>query len=98
MAKAATIVVIAAILLPASAFGYLVTTFLFAFSGGQYRMVQVVNAGALSVLALVTLVAIVAWWRTSSNGAIKWTAIATGIAWPAAIAVEWALSFELGAT
>ena len=97
MSRTASIVVIAAILLPTSAFGYLVTTFLFAFSGGQYRMVQVVNAGALLVVGLVTVVAIVAWWRTSPDGAIKWTAIATGIAWLAAIAVEWALSFEFGA-
>lgn len=98
MTKAATMVVIAAILLPVSAFGYLVTTFLFAFSGGQYRMVQVVNAGALLVVALVTVVAILAWWRSSSNAAIKWTAIAIGIAWPAAIVIEWVLSFALGAS
>ena len=31
--------------LVAAAFGYLVTAFLYAFSGGQYRMVTVVNIG-----------------------------------------------------
>lgn len=53
------IVTIAAIVLPAALAGYLVTTFLFAFSGGQYRMVEVVNVGALAVIGLDVLVAAV---------------------------------------
>jgi hypothetical protein len=43
-------VLIGSMVLVAAAFGYLVTTFLFAFSGGQYRMVTVVNTGALAVV------------------------------------------------
>src|SRR5256885_17073323 len=46
------IVAIAGIVLGVAAVGYLVTTFLFAFSGGQYRMVAVVNLGAVAVISL----------------------------------------------
>jgi len=69
------VLVLAAIVLPGAGFGYLVTTFLFAFSGGQYRMVQVVGIGAAFVITVDVLVAVVAWrvrspWRRS-NG-LQW--------------------------
>jgi len=90
------IVAIAAIVLPAAGFGYLVTTFLFAFSGGQSRMVAVVNDGALAVIGLGVLVAVVTWRLRSPVAAIKSTAIATGAGWVAAVIAEWLISFRLG--
>jgi len=91
------IVAIAMIVLGVAAVGYLVTTFLFAFSGGQYRMVAVVNLGAVAVISLGVLVAAVTWIVRSSGEAIKWTAIATGGGWVAALIAEWLISFSLGA-
>ena len=73
------IVAIAGIVLGVAAVGYLVTTCLFAFSGGQYRMVAVVNLGALAVISLGVLVAALMWMVRSSAEAIKWTAIATDV-------------------
>ena len=70
-------VAVTGIVLGVAAVGYLVTTFLFAFSGGQYRMVAVVNLGAVAVISLGVLVAAVKWIVRSSAEAIKWTAIAT---------------------
>ena len=90
-------VAIAVIVLGVAAVGYLVTTFLFAFSGGQYRMVAVVNLGAVAVISLGVLVAAVKWIVRSSAEAIKWTAIATGGGWVAALIAEWLFSFSLGA-
>jgi hypothetical protein len=90
--------VIAAIVLPAAGVAYLVTTFLFAFSGGQNRMVLVVNLGALVVIGLQVLVAVLAWSLRSPAAAVKWTVIATGAGWVAAIIVEWLISFRLGAS
>ena len=90
-------VAIAVIVLGVAAVGYLVTTFLFAFSGGQYRMVAVVNLGAVAVISLGVLVAAVMWMVRSSAEAIKWTAIATGGGWVAAFIAEWLISFSLGA-
>src|SRR2546423_11525259 len=83
------------IVLPSGAFGYLVTTFLFAFSGGQYRMVAVVNVVALMVVALGAGAAAVSWKLRSSAAAVRWTAIATGIAWVPAIVAQWLVSFQL---
>ncbi len=92
------IVAIAAIVLPAAGFGYLVTTFLFAFSGGQSRMVAVVNLGALTMIGLDGVVAAVAWRLRSPAAAVKWTAIATGVGWLATVIAEWLISFRLGAS
>jgi len=89
-------IVIAVVVLAAGAFGYLVTTFLFAFSGGQYRMVAVVNLVALAVVASSFLVAAFVWIHRSPAQALKWAAIATAIGWVAAIAIEFVLSFSLG--
>jgi len=76
---------------------YLVTTFLFAFSGGQYRMVQVVGYGALAVIGATLIFAAVVWRLRSMAAAVKWVAIATGASWAIALIVEWILSFSLGA-
>lgn len=91
-------VAIAAIVLPAAGAGFLVTTFLFAFSGGQSRMVAIVNLGPLAVIGLSILVAAVTWRLRSAAAAIKWTAIASGVGWLAAIVSEWLLSFKFGAS
>jgi hypothetical protein len=90
-------IAIAGIVLLAAGIGYLVTTFLFAFSGGQYRMVTVVNVGALCVIALGLAAAVVGWMIRSPEKAIKWAAFATGIGWPVALIAEWLISFQLGA-
>jgi len=87
---------IAAVVLAAGAFGYLVTTFLFAFSGGQSRMVGVVNLVAVSVVVSSLVVAAIVWVLRSPMHAFQWTAIATVIGWFAAIAIEFVLSFSLG--
>jgi len=91
------ILAIGAIVLGAAAAGYLVTTFLFAFSGGQNRMVVVVNVGGLIVIGLDVLVAAAAWIVRSPADSIKWTAIAAGAGWAAALIAEWVFSFWLGA-
>lgn len=89
-------VAIAVVVLAAGAFGYLLTTFLFAFSGGQFHMVAVVNLVALAVVGSSLVVAAVTWILRSPMHALKWTLIATGAGWVAAIAVEFVLSFSLG--
>jgi hypothetical protein len=76
---------------------YGVTTFLFAFSGGQYRMVTVVNSGAVAVIAAGALSGLLAWRLRSRDVALRAAALATGAAWVAAIFIEWLLSFWLGA-
>jgi len=75
-----------------------VTTFLFAFSGGQYRMVPVVGYGALVVVVTTLVVAVVVWRLRSLAAAVKWAAIATGACWAVALVAEWILSFSLGAS
>jgi hypothetical protein len=95
---ALSIVAVALIVLPATGVGYLITTFLFAFSGGQNRMVAVVNVGALTVIGLDVLVAAVMWRLRSPTAAIKWTAITTGVGWVAAVVADWLISFSLGAS
>ena len=65
--------------LVAAAFGYLVTTFLYAFSGGQYRMVTVVNIGALVVVALGLVVAALTWRLRSPAAAAAAQSAAAGI-------------------
>jgi hypothetical protein len=62
---------IAAVVL-AAAFGYLVTTFFFAFSGGQARMVGVVNLVAVSVVVSSFAVAAVVWVLSSPMHALQW--------------------------
>ena len=88
---------IAAVVLLPSAFMYAVSTFLFAFSGGQYRMVTVVNDVALVVIATCFLAAAVTWRLRSGQAAILAAAISTVASWVAGVIVEWAVSFRLGA-
>jgi hypothetical protein len=76
---------------------YLVTTFLFHFSSGQDRMGPVVNYGALGVVAGTLVLAATVWRIRSPAAALRWTAIATGVAWVAAVVIEWGLSFAFGA-
>ena len=89
-------IAIAVVVLAAGAFGFLVTAFLFAFSGGQYRMVAVVNLVALAVVVSSFLVAAAVWMLRSPTQALKWALIGTAIGWVAAIAIEFVLSFSLG--
>ena len=89
-------IAIATVVLAVGAFGYLVTAFLFAFSGGQFRMVAVVNLVAVAVIATSFVVAAVVWVLRSPMHALQWTAIATVILWFAALVIEFVLSFSLG--
>jgi hypothetical protein len=79
------------------AFMYLVTTFLFDFSGGQYRMGPVVVYGALTVMATTLLVAGIAWKIRSPVAALMGAGVTTALAWAVAVFVEWRISFALGA-
>ena len=75
-----------------SAFMYLVTTFLFHFSGGQARMGPVVDYSALAVIALVILLAVIVWKIRSPTAAVKFAAVTTLVAWVVAVFVEWGFS------
>jgi uncharacterized membrane-anchored protein len=88
-AKAAAAISLIVIVGFASGFMYLVTTFLFHFSGGQVHMGPVVDYGALAVIALLILLAVIIWAVRSPAVAVKYTAIATGVAWAVAVVVEW---------
>jgi hypothetical protein len=91
------ILLIAVIVLIPATFMYLATTFLFAFSGGQYRMVAVVNLGAIAVIALGGASAALGWRLRGAPFAALTAGAATAIGWAAAVGVEWLLSFRLGA-
>jgi hypothetical protein len=80
----------------AGAFMYLVTTFLFGFSGGQYRMGSVVLYGALAAIGAALVVAAIAWRIRSPAAAAASAAIGTAVAWAVAIFVEWRISYVLG--
>lgn len=80
-----------------SGFMYLVTTFLFHFSGGQTRMGPVVDNGALAVTAFSLLTVAIVWRMRSLTAAAICTAVVTPVAWVVAVFVEWRLSFALGA-
>jgi hypothetical protein len=41
--------------------------------------------------------AAIVWRARSPAAAVRWTAIATGVAWVAAIVIEWGLLFAYGA-
>jgi hypothetical protein len=90
------IVIAVAIAVPAVV-GYLLTTFLFAFSGGQYRMVPIVNYAALTMIAIPAVAAAIA-WKVRSGAVAAVTAVAVAIGgWVVALFAEWVLSFWLGA-
>src|SRR2546421_4125828 len=90
-------VAVTGIVLGVAAVGYLVTTFLFAFSGGQYRMVAVVNLGAVAVISLGVLVAAGVGVVGGSPGGIKWAAIGIGGGWLGGLHPQWPVLFLLGA-
>lgn len=73
-------------------FMWLVTTFLFHFSGGQVKMGPVVDYGALVVIALTALLTVITWMVRSPAAALKVGASATAVAWVVAVVVEWAFS------
>src|SRR5215217_7172141 len=84
---------------PVGAVMYAVTTFLFAFSGGQYRMVPVVRGGFWAVGLAVLLGGGLALARTRSlarAGGLMLASAAVG--WLVALGVYWLVSFRLGAT
>ncbi len=91
------IVVIGATIAVSSTFMYLVTTFLFAFSGGQYRMVAVVNIAALVMIAVAVVASVVAWRIRSAVVAAMTATVVCGAGWIATAIIEWVLSFWLGA-
>src|SRR2546426_10690729 len=82
------ILAIGAIVLGAAAAGYLVTTFLFAFSGGQNRMAGVVHVGGLIVVGLDVLLGAAGWILRSPADALSWTALAAGAGWAAALIAD----------
>jgi hypothetical protein len=94
--RAVAIGIVVGVLL-AGAFMYLVTTFLFDFSGGQYRMGPVVVYSALGAISATLVVAAIAWRIRSPSAAAGWAAIATAVTWAVAVFVEWRVSFALGA-
>ena len=77
---------------------YLVTTFLFAFSGGQYRMVPIVDAGPWTVAGAALLLGAVSLVATRSLlRAVQTLVVSTAAGWLLAGVVYWVLSFWLGA-
>ena len=84
---------------PFGAVMYVVTTFLFAFSGAQYRMVPVVQGGFWAVGLLALLAGGTALVRTRSlPRAVGLMLASAAVAWLVAIGVYWIVSFRLGAT
>ena len=96
-ARWTTVLSIALVVGAAAVIMYLVTTFLFHFSSGQYRMGLVVDLAALLVVLGTLVLAAIVWRVRSPAAAVRWTAIATGVAWVAALVIEWGLSFAYGA-
>lgn len=82
----------------AALFGFLVTTFLFAFSGGQFRMQTVVGYGFLAMLVVPIAAAALVWRLRSPVAALVAAFIATAGGWIVTLIVEWVLSFSLGAS
>jgi hypothetical protein len=74
-----------------------VTTFLFDFLGGQYRMGPVVMDGFLAGGVCVLDVGMLALVQTQSlRAAVRVMLVAAIIAWSMAVFVEWRVSFSLG--
>ena len=92
--RAVAIGIVIGVLL-SGAFMYLVTTFLFGFSVGQYRMGPVVAYGALAAISTTLVVTAIAWRIRSPAAAAAWAATATAVAWAVAIFVEWRISYVL---
>src|SRR5262245_42108482 len=96
METAVWALVIGVIVLVPSGVMYLATTFLFAFSGGQYRMVPVVNYAALIVVLFGVGTAALTWKLRSVTKAVFAAGATTAGGWVTAVVVEWLLSFQLG--
>jgi hypothetical protein len=78
---------------------FAITTFLFHFSGGQYRMGPIVTAGPFIAIAAALVAGSITAWRTAQFGlAFGVMARATGIAWAVLVLGYWLLSFAFGAT
>ncbi len=83
---------------PSGSVMYTVTTFLFAFSGGQYRMVPIVGAGHWIVGLGALLVGGAVLAATRSLPRALWAVLGTiVVAWPVAVVVYWVLADRLGA-
>lgn len=84
---------------PIAAVMYGVTTFLFHFSGGQYRMGPIVNAGALIAIGTTLGAGVITGWRTDSRRRTFAVMLqAAWIVWLVVLVAEWLLSFRFGAT
>jgi hypothetical protein len=76
---------------------YAVTTFLFDFSGSQYRMGPVVTDGFLAVGAVVLALGAATLAKTRSlHAAVRVMLVSFVVAWSIAVFVEWRVSFQLG--
>lgn len=74
-----------------------VTTFLFDFSGAQYRMGPVVTNGFLAVGVFVFASGMLALVKTGSlRTAVRVLLVSAVLAWSIAVFVEWRISFQLG--
>lgn len=92
------ILAVVGVVLPAAAFGWLATTFLFAFSGGQYRMVPVVDYGAAAMIVVPLAAAAVVWRLRSAPAGLLAAVAAAAVGWIVTLVVEWLISFSLGAS
>ena len=82
---------------PSGAVMYVVTTFLFAFSSGESRMVPIVAAGPWLVAAVALLAGAVALATTRSLPRALWAVLGSiVVAWPVAVVVYWVVSDRLG--
>ena len=82
---------------PSGAVMYVVTTFLFAFSGGQYRMVPIVRAGPWIVGIGALLVGDAVLAATRSLPRAVWAVLGTiVVAWPVAVVAYWVAADRLG--
>lgn len=73
-----------------------VTTFLFAFSGGEVRMVPVVREAAYVASGASFLLSAMVWLLRSSQAAVITAALGTLAVWLVTVFVEWRLTFVLG--
>ncbi len=83
---------------PFGAVMYAVTTFLFAFSGAQHRVVPVVQGGFWPAELVALLVGVMALTLTRSRGtALNLMFASAAVAWLVALGIYWLVSFRLGA-
>jgi hypothetical protein len=98
LGRSAALLAWTVIYVPVGLVMYWITTFLFAFSGQQYRMVPVVNAGFWLVgLSGLVIVAASLRWRWSDRTRLTTLVAGAVLAWLAMVGIYWSLSFRLGA-